>query len=198
MFGKFLCDCLGLDYVPLCCLFRPGFMAQYGMLYLWFKYDRQKYYAWRVRPDRGSNSWPPDHASIFHVTETPALTTRPSMTSILAKVYVQGVCLFRSRFMNSIFVWFTMYICKCSCSITTCSAETKLTEASFSPEDVLDEVFDDIASESAKQLMDSITPEVFFLQCNFVYALDWNGFWSGLWITQAAEQPYRVWKIDCK
>ena len=31
--------------------------------------------------DRGSNSWPPDHDSAFHVTETPALTTRPSVTS---------------------------------------------------------------------------------------------------------------------
>ena len=29
-------------------------------------------------PDRGSNSWPPDHDSTVHVTEAPALTTRPS------------------------------------------------------------------------------------------------------------------------
>ena len=33
----------------------------------------------KVQPDRGSNSWPPDHDSAFHVTETPALTTRPSV-----------------------------------------------------------------------------------------------------------------------
>ena len=32
-------------------------------------------------PDRGSNSRPPDHDSTFHVTETPALTTKPSVTS---------------------------------------------------------------------------------------------------------------------
>ena len=42
----------------------------------WFKYNlAQKYYAPQVRSDRGSNSWPPDHDSKFHVTETPALTT---------------------------------------------------------------------------------------------------------------------------
>ena len=32
----------------------------------------QKYYAPQVRPDWGSNSWPPDHDGTFHVTETPA------------------------------------------------------------------------------------------------------------------------------
>ena len=48
----------------------------------WFKYDvGQKYHAPQVRPDRGSNSWPPDHDSTVHVTETPALTTRPSVIS---------------------------------------------------------------------------------------------------------------------
>ena len=35
----------------------------------------QKYKAPQVRPDRGSNSQPPDHDSTLHVTETPALTT---------------------------------------------------------------------------------------------------------------------------
>ena len=50
--------------------------------YFWFKYDLgQKYQAPQVRPDWGSNSWPPDHDRTFHVTETPALTTRPSVTS---------------------------------------------------------------------------------------------------------------------
>ena len=43
--------------------------------YFWIKYDLgQKYYAPQVRPDRGSNSWPPDHVTV-HVTETPALTS---------------------------------------------------------------------------------------------------------------------------
>ena len=35
----------------------------------------------QVRPDRGLNSWPPDHDSTSHVTEMPVLiTTRPSVT----------------------------------------------------------------------------------------------------------------------
>ena len=42
----------------------------------------QKYQAPQVRADRGSNSRPPDHDSTFHVTETPALITWPSVTSI--------------------------------------------------------------------------------------------------------------------
>ena len=53
-----------------------------NIFYFWFKYDLgQKHYAPQGRPDRGSNPWPPDHDSTFHVTETPALTTRPSVTS---------------------------------------------------------------------------------------------------------------------
>ena len=35
---------------------------------------RQKYYAPQVRPDYGSNPWPPDHDSRCHVPETSALT----------------------------------------------------------------------------------------------------------------------------
>ena len=49
-----------------------------------FKYDLDRStssYAPQVRPDRGSNSWPPDHDGTFRVTETPALTTRPSVSS---------------------------------------------------------------------------------------------------------------------
>ena len=50
--------------------------------YVWFKYDLgQKYYAPQVQPELGLNSRPPDHDSTFHVTETPALTTWPSVTS---------------------------------------------------------------------------------------------------------------------
>ena len=52
------------------------------LLYFWFKYDLgQKYYTCQVQPDQGSNSWLPDHDSTLHVTETPVLTTRPSVTS---------------------------------------------------------------------------------------------------------------------
>ena len=52
-----------------------------------FKYDLgQKYYAPQIQPNRGFelmtlNSWPRDHDRAFHVIETPALTTRPSVTS---------------------------------------------------------------------------------------------------------------------
>ena len=50
------------------------------LLYFLFKYDLgQKYCTPQLRPDRGSNSWPPDHDSTFHVTEMSALTTRPSV-----------------------------------------------------------------------------------------------------------------------
>ena len=54
-----------------------------SMLIFWFKYDLgQKYQAPQVRPNQDSNSWPPDHDSTFHVTETPALTTWPSVTPL--------------------------------------------------------------------------------------------------------------------
>ena len=56
-------------------------------LYFWFKYDLgQKYHAPQVLPDRGSNLRLPDHDSTFHVTETPARTTRPSVTSFFMPV----------------------------------------------------------------------------------------------------------------
>ena len=51
--------------------------------YFWFKCDLgHKYHAPKVRPNWGSNSWPPDHNSTVHVTETPAVTTRPSVISL--------------------------------------------------------------------------------------------------------------------
>ena len=54
--------------------------------YVWFKYDlEQKYHTPQVQPGRGLNSWPPDHDSTFHVTETPAITTRPSVTSAIVE-----------------------------------------------------------------------------------------------------------------
>ena len=42
---------------------------------------RQKYYAPQVQPDWSSNSWSSGHDSTLHVTETPALTTWPSVIS---------------------------------------------------------------------------------------------------------------------
>ena len=44
-------------------------------------------YAPQVRPDQGSNRWPLDHDSrpTFYVTETPALTTQPTVTFFSSK-----------------------------------------------------------------------------------------------------------------
>ena len=53
------------------------------MLYLnfWLKYHLgQKYYAPQVRPNCCLNWCPHHHDSAFHVTETPSLTTQPSVT----------------------------------------------------------------------------------------------------------------------
>ena len=52
----------------------------------------------RVRPDQGSNSWLPDHDSSFHVTETPAVTTQPKVTSALHH-YIMVVCM-KIQFMH--------------------------------------------------------------------------------------------------
>ena len=68
------------------------------------KYDLgQKYQAPQVRPDWGSNSWPPDHDSTFHVTEMPALTTKPSVTSACFDVH----------FANSRWMLFNTMECLC-------------------------------------------------------------------------------------
>ena len=71
-----------------------------GNWYFWFKHDLgQMGYAPQVRPNWGSNSWPPDHDSTlnFHVTETPALTTRPTVTSLFERSAVT-FCLSQSIF----------------------------------------------------------------------------------------------------
>ena len=53
------------------CMFFNALLKQNKFFYVLFKYDLgQKYYAPQVRPDRGSNSRPPDHDSTLHVTET--------------------------------------------------------------------------------------------------------------------------------
>ena len=45
---------------------------KHNIFFFWITYDLgQKYYTPQVRPDWGSNSWPLDHNSIFHATETP-------------------------------------------------------------------------------------------------------------------------------
>ena len=51
--------------------------------YFWIKHDLgQKYYTPQVGPDRGSNSRLLEYDSTFHVTETLALTTWPSVTPL--------------------------------------------------------------------------------------------------------------------
>ena len=45
----------------------------------------------QVWPDWGSNSWPPDHDSTFHVTEMPALTTWPSLTFAWLNIHCQFI-----------------------------------------------------------------------------------------------------------
>ena len=52
----------------------------------WFKYYLgQKYYAPHVRRDRGSNSWPPDHDSTFHFTETPPFVRNQNVPELKSK-----------------------------------------------------------------------------------------------------------------
>ena len=54
------------------------------MNYVWLKYDLgQKHHAPKLQPSWCLNPWPLDHDSIFHVTETPAISTRPSVASSL-------------------------------------------------------------------------------------------------------------------
>ena len=59
-----------------------------SLLFLQFLFDLSDFFLFRYDLDRstthpkfdphlGSNSWPPDLASTFHVTETPALTSQP-------------------------------------------------------------------------------------------------------------------------
>ena len=75
----------------------------------WFKYDLgQKHQAPQVRPDRGSNSWPPDHDSTLHVTETPALTTWSSMT--LKHVFCQLSTGWRFFFVRQVWIWNASYL----------------------------------------------------------------------------------------
>ena len=79
------------------CRILDFWISVHFLRYFWFKYDlAQKYYAHKVWPNRGSNSWPPDHDSTSHVTEMTALTTQPSLTFI--QMYL--------NFCTSICVWF--------------------------------------------------------------------------------------------
>ena len=64
------------------------------ILIFWFKDNlEQKYYALQVRPDWGSNSWPADHDSTFHVTETPSQSILIVMDETLIFVELGFHCL---------------------------------------------------------------------------------------------------------
>ena len=100
------------------------------VLYFWFKYNLgQKYWAPQVQPDRCSNSWPPDHDSTLHVTETPALTTWPSVT-LLGKSYhcdkhVHDLDLSGDILLHN-WMTFKQYHVNCSCFLYFFEARTQL------------------------------------------------------------------------
>ena len=76
---------------------------------IWFKYDLgQKYFTPQVRPEQCSNSWPPDHDSIFHVTETPALTTWPPLTSHFHSQLCKGMLLHLVSVAKEILTFYTI------------------------------------------------------------------------------------------
>ena len=57
-------------------------------------------YILQIRPDQGSNSWPPDHDSTFYVTERPTLATQPSVTS--AHILVESIVIYSEEWGNII------------------------------------------------------------------------------------------------
>ena len=62
-------------------IYFGGFMYNFG----------QKDYAPQVRPNRDSNPWPLKYDRTFYVTETPALTTQPSVyTYPIERCHVVG------------------------------------------------------------------------------------------------------------
>ena len=73
-----------MKWIILLCMWTCGFCQNSTckfVCFLWFKYNLgQEYPAPQVQPDRGSNSSSPDHGITFYVTQTLALTTRPSVT----------------------------------------------------------------------------------------------------------------------
>ena len=68
----------------------------------------------RLNPNRGSNSWPPDHNSTFHVTVTPALTTWPSVTTPLNGTISLEKCIKTTRIWpappyHDLAIWWSIY-----------------------------------------------------------------------------------------
>ena len=66
---------------------------------------RQKYHAPQILPDQGSNSWPQDHDSTFHVTETPA-------PGIIMCSYIHIICSIWCVIYNN----YMLYDCGTHCS----------------------------------------------------------------------------------
>ena len=66
-------------WTVLLCVLLSKLKCQYYIF--WFKYFLgKKYYMPKFDMTR-VRTWPPDHDSTFHITETPALITRPSMNT---------------------------------------------------------------------------------------------------------------------
>ena len=92
--------------------FCPVRLCHWCWGYFWIKYWlRQTYYAPHARPNQGSNSWPPDNDSTFHVTETPALdlTTWPLVLSrLIHSIHLQAINFIGS--FDSFIHEFTVYL----------------------------------------------------------------------------------------
>ena len=95
------------------------YMCTHKYIYILLILDQvqlgQKYYAPQAQPDWDSNSWPPDHDITFHVTETPALTTWPSVTSYCHLIYISLHCvlkiavIFCPQKTSNFFLWYCYY-----------------------------------------------------------------------------------------
>ena len=64
-------------------------MVKYGLA--------QKYYALQVQPDLGSESWPPDHDSTFHITEMLVLATRSPAMPDMQHMLTSSCCLKKKK-----------------------------------------------------------------------------------------------------
>ena len=76
--------------------------------YFWFKYDlRQKYHAPQVRPDQGSNSWPPGH------TPTPTMKHqhyRACMFSCLDAMLLSTIVLYLWQYSACLLTYLPSYL----------------------------------------------------------------------------------------
>ena len=68
--------------------------------------------------DRGSNSWPLDHDSTFYVIETPALTTRPSVT---LPIHIQCQCAVILQWLKNPSLMYFVFFFKGKWGLPTCN-----------------------------------------------------------------------------